>query len=61
MEDLTSKIKRYVTLKAQIESLESELEPIRESLLNELKEKNKAAVQNYKKTGKVPTDSEIKK
>jgi hypothetical protein len=27
----------------------------------ELKEKNKAAVQNYKKTGKVPTDSEIKK
>ena len=45
MEDLTSKIKRYVTLKAQIESLESELEPIRESLLNELKEKNTTRIE----------------
>jgi len=37
------------------------LTPEQQVKYKELKEKNKAAVQNYKKTGKVPTDSEIKK
>jgi hypothetical protein len=47
MEDLSTNIKRYVTLKAQIEALESELEPLRDSLLNELKNKKTNRIEQF--------------